>query len=442
MLIELAIGDYSAAWHFPGSQGLNTWLADTPWLADGGVAIVHLPNDDDGFEFAQAIARQIHGYDAGSSNPRVESLDGDELAQGLTDAVARWFRISPDATAWQTREALAQAFAKRPTCLLFMPAETERVSDPWGDAIDLLDVCSKSPVPSTPTFILLDNARQRYSGRRSFDFTRGRPLVSILDSLETGSLGMWQAYLHVRLAWESGGDPVTARAMYAKVFAELTRGDDEGLERALNEWALSRFDQVSTEDCNLLADCLGVPRDTGVELSRHAKDLETAGLVWRPWGTGQHAPVPWVARALLCREPNHHRSWLLRSSLVCRPLVNEILGYCQNLEQQLKASVILPSGDGGQVPDEVLGVWQRYREGRDDTTYYPNAHPSPPTRPEDVWFFASLGQFLRSQDSPLSRRYSDAELKLSRLRNTMAHGHYASWMHLCLLKEIMLALSS
>jgi len=441
MLLDVALGRYSTAWYFPGSTGLGAWLVDTPWLVNGGVAIVHLPGGDDGFEFAQAITRQIYADDAGLSNPRVETLAGDELHSGLSDAVARWFQVSSEAASWQAREALSQAFAKRPTCLIITPAGTETLSDPWGDAMDLLDVCSKSSVPSTPTIILLDNGRQRFTGRRHFDFIRGKPLVSVLDSLHADNATLWQAYLHERLAWESGGDPVVARAMYAGMFSELTSGDDEGLERVLNEWAMGRLDEVPSNDFDLLTDCLGVPEATGVHLTDHAGPLDAAGLVWRPWGTGQRAPVPWVARAMLCRNSAHHRSWLLRNTLVCMPLVKEILGHCQNLEQQLKANVSLPQGDAGMVPNEVLGVWQRYREGRDDTTYYPRAYPSPPTRPEDVWFFASLGQFLKSQDSPLARRYSDSELRLSRLRNTMAHGHYVSWKHLCMIKDIMLAFS-
>jgi hypothetical protein len=101
----------------------------------------------------------------------------------LSDAVARWFRVAPEATTWQAREALSHVFAQRPTCLLFTPAETVLPADPWGEAMELLDVCSKSAVPSMPTFVFLDNGGQRFSGRRSFDFVRGKPLGAILDGL-------------------------------------------------------------------------------------------------------------------------------------------------------------------------------------------------------------------------------------------------------------------
>ena len=123
--------------------------------------------------------------------------------------------------------------------------------------------------------------------------------------------------------------------------------------------------------------------------------------------------------------------------LVCMPLVNEILSHCQDLEQQIKASISITPSETHAVPDDVNTNWERFRERRDETTRYPDNHPAPPDKPEDAWFFASLGQFLNAPESPLSRSYTDEERSLSRLRNTMAHGHYASWFHLKLLRKIM-----
>lgn len=437
MLLDTELAGHTTPWLFPGGRGLAAWLADAPWAAEGGAAIVHLSGEDDGYGFMPVLEREIFGQDCGRNNVRVELISGAVPVAGLRETIFQWFQISPDATPWQAREALAQVFAARPTCIVCAPAALDLKSDPWNDAMDLLDELSKSAIPSTPIFILLDNKRQRLHGRRSFDFIRGKPSSSILDTEHATDISLWRAYLHTRLAWESGGDPSTAQAMNMAVIGKLRCGDDDQLEKALNDWAIEQWQAIPKKPAEQLGNCLSRPEATSGQLACHAAELESAGLIWRPWGTARRAPVPWVSRALLGRYPQHQRRWLLRSALVCIPLVNEILSHCQDLEQQIKASILVAPGEAHAVPDDVERNWERFRRGKDATTRYPSNHPAPPDKPEDAWFFASLGTFLNAPESPLSRSYTDEETSLSRLRNTMAHGHYAAWFHLKLLREIM-----
>jgi len=316
MLLDTELAGHATQWLFPGSRGLSTWLADVPWRAEGGAAIVHLSGDDDGYGFMPALERQIYGHDAGRNNVRVELISGTVPAAGLRETICQWFHISPDAAPWQTREALARVFAAHPTCIVCAPAAIDLNSDPWNDAMDLLDELSKSAIPSTPIIVLLDNKRQRLHGRRSFDFNRGKPSFSILDTEHATDTSLWRAYLHTRLAWESGGDPTTAQAMSTAVSGSLRCGDDEHLEKSLNDWASQQWQTTPTKQAELLENCLSRPEATNGQLACHAADLESAGLVWRPWGTTRRAPVPWVARALLGCHPQHQRCWLLPSSSV------------------------------------------------------------------------------------------------------------------------------
>jgi hypothetical protein len=133
---------------------------------------------------------------------------------------------------------------------------------------------------------------------------------------------------------------------------------------------------------------------------------------------------------------------LLRGALVCVPLANELLSRCQELELQVKAGVAgSPDVQTIGLPDEVRKLWDRYCSDQDQTTRYPAGHPSPPRGIEDAWTFASLGAFLREPTSPLGRRCTDSEQLLSRLRNTLAHGHYVSWLHVKMMKQTLEALS-
>jgi hypothetical protein len=437
MLLRVDLADHTGYWRFPGTLGFTAWLAECPWLADGGACVLRLPGRSDGFAFAEAACRTVYGWDAGNSHPRVEVLEGAEVQAGVREGVARRFGVSSEASAWQVREALSMLFAERPTVLVVTPPDGGRgCCDLWQEAAALRDEMAKTAFGAALTWILSDNATVRLDARLGFDFTWGQPVFGLFDSPGTDESRLWNSYLHARLAWEAAGDPALAAAMIGGMPAAISIGRDDRLEAELNAWADAALAVLPEDVIIALQLFLDSGKDDGGRLASH-------GLLWRPPGSRHLTPAPWVARALLLGAPaGHPRCWLLRAALVCVPLVNELLGRCQELEQRIKAECSgLPPYVGQDLPEDIAQLWERFRSGDDETTVYPTGHPSPPVKRLDAWQFASLGQFLLDPRSPLCRRSSRSELTLSRLRNTLAHGHYVCWAHVIGMQRILDALA-
>lgn len=435
MLLQLDLANHVGYWRFPGTVAFSRWLADCPWFTLGGVCALRLPGHSDGSAFSEAVERAVHGWDRGASGVYVNILNGSKVTSSLRKSLALQLGVHAEASTWQVRDALARLFAEKPTIIVVTPVVQDGRIDLWQEAAALRDEMSKTEFGPPLTWILMDNAIRRMDSRLAFDYTRGQPVFGVFDTPQRDVSARWNAYLHARLAWESGGDPAVAEAMFASLQPALRIGADEALEVGLNAWCRDAFLKATEQDRSALGDFL-----TGG--AHHVAALASQGLLWRPPGSHSPQPTPWVARALLTVDDKHPRAWLLRAALVCVPLVNELLARCQELEHQIKSSVV----SGGQAvtdpPDEVQRLWLRYLSGEDETTFYPLGHPAPPTDRADAWWFASLGQFLSDSNSPLGRRCNRSELSLSRLRNTLAHGHYLCWSHVCAMERIMIALGA
>lgn len=435
MLLQIELAGHTGYWRFPGTVGFAQWLGDCPWYSQGGACALRLPGRSHGLAFADAVERAVHGWDRGATGARVEMLDGAALRGSLRESLARRVGIPADASTWQVRDALARLFAERPTVIMVTPPSSGSGMDLWQEAAAIRDEVSKTDLAPPLTWILLDNALGRTDSRVAFDFTRGQPVFGVFDTATRDDAALWHAYLHARLAWEAGGDPAVADAMCSALTSALRPGADDALEAGLNEWSEKNYRELSAADRDGLEGCL---RGSIGQLTR----LVSHGLLWRPPGSRSPLPPPWVSRALLATEPGHPRAWLLRGALVCVPLANELMARCQELEHQLKSNAVADARAITAPPEEVRRLWLRYREGQDATTYYPVGHPAPPNAEGDAWLFASLGQFLHEPGSPLGRRCTESELHLSRLRNTLAHGHYVCWRHVRGMQQIIAALDA
>jgi hypothetical protein len=430
MLLHIELAGHAGYWRFPGTVGFAQWLADCPWFEQGGACVLHLPGRSDGRAFADAVERAVHGWDRGVSGARVELMDGGALRGDLRASVARHVGIPAEAATWQVREALARLLAERPTVIVVMPPAPDCAIDLWQEAAALRDEMSKTDFAPPLTWIVLDNALARTDSRVAFDYTRGQPVFGVFDTARSAPAALWSAYVHARLAWEAGGDPAVAEQLFAALQPALGLGADEALEQGLNAWSRNALDDIQKPERDALECCLrGSPE--------RVDGLVDRGLLWRPPGSRAPLPTPWVARALLAASPDHPRAWLLRGVLVCVPLANELLARCQELEHQIKSNSVADAATVRPPPEEVQRLWQRYRAGQDETTRYPPGHPAPPTGIADAWLFASLGQFLREPGSPLGRRGTHSEHSLSRLRNTLAHGHYVCWSHVRAMQRIL-----
>ena len=415
-------------------MAFSSWLAECPWLGSGGTCVARLAGHCQGDQFVEAISRELFAWDQGQSSPWINVIYGDELKAGLERAMAQRFGVSDEASPWQTREALTRVLAERPPILVLTPPPSALPYDLYQEAESLRDQFSKSRHRSSLTWVLMDNAVNRLDGRLSFDLTLGRPAFGVFETRVHTEWALWSAYVHTRIAWESGGNAAIAADLDRFLSTRTATSDDGKLECALNAWSQARLGGVDPCDLAALDGFLsGSMADV--------KPLLEWGLLWALPGQPSAMPVPWTARAMLCRNPRHVHRWLLRSSLVCMPLATELLSLCQTLEQHVKSRMSSTGEVFPEPPEEIVDTWQRLCDGRDETTRYPDNHPAPPTLLDDVWTFASLGQFLHI-NMHLGRPPSTTEQSLNRLRNTLAHGHFAGWHQVNIMKRILDALGS
>ncbi len=235
----------------------------------------------------------------------------------------------------------------------------------------------------------------------------------------------WGAYVRARFAWESGGHLDAVKRGWAQVEQGLLRGDDNGLERRLNEHARERWTTLSPTVRPELVRCLvsarALPTNTSMTLRRDG------ALV--PWALKDSwRAAPWAARAALLEDEAHANDDRLRRLLVCVPLAQALLGRCIELEHEVR-SLGVPLG----VPRaETATVFERYqRPSTSDGRRYPSDTPA---LPRSAWSFATLGELLEAQ-APSSRAASVFH-DLRGLRNHLAHGHYVSWHTLQDLRRI------
>ncbi len=257
------------------------------------------------------------------------------------------------------------------------------------------------------------------------DFSVGSLADGILQEAERGLDRLWRAFVASRLAWEAAGNLGDAQEIDSLV-GGVGQGGEGSLEQVLNRWATHRLARIPEEGKRSLGAYLGIKSAPGGEKRDGARldaEVHRAGLLWRPVGEQRSRPSPWVARALLLAEPMHEARHLLRAAMVNGPLANEILRRCFDLESALVASAWVGHRDlEGQLVS-AQDLWRRFLAGRlQEAQYYPADCPA---RPRDAWSFASLGEVLELAPG-LGGRGSPA-VRLLRLRNALAHGHYVGW---------------
>lgn len=439
MLLDVVLGGYETQWRFDGTIGLDRWLRAVPWVQDGGACVIRLSGSDDGDEVAEAVQRSVHGHDAGGTNVQVRLIYPDAIAEGVVAGVVDALGIASGLGEWDTLQLIAAELHRDANVFVALPPATQSARDLGQEANDLRDRLSKLERHAPFTVLLMANAHcPATTVLRSFDFRVGEPLHGVLEEARGGPgvLSLWPAYVHARLAWECGGDRRRAQMLADHVSGQIRPGDDETLEKLLNEWARAQLNAEPPERVRALWAIVGTLGGNGEPGT--AEDLANHGLLWHPRGARTAWPLPWTARALAQARPEHPVAAYLRSAMVCLPLAAELMARCQEIEHQLRG-VLLRDTDGNlsNPPPDAFANWTRCRQGQDEIVRYPASHPAPPVRPTDAWMFATLGQFLFDRSGPLKRQPSDMETRLVRLRNAVAHGHHLGWRHLVMMRDLI-----
>ncbi len=402
-----------ASWQPRGAPAVLAWLNRRPWLAEGGMrrlAVAEAP-EEDVYEWLRRIALMA---DDGASDLRVRRVrltPEDDVLAALADALGA---APPTGSARDRCAQLGRLVTLRPVVFVLSLAGAPGAEELLASlASDLL----RSPARANLTAVLLGRDWPLVAD----DFLYGEPAVASwrVDPDD------WGAYVRARFAWESGGHLDAVKRGWAQVEQGLLRGDDNGLERRLNEHARERWTTLSPTVRPELVRCLvsarALPTNTSMTLRRDG------ALV--PWALKDSwRAAPWAARAALLEDEAHANDDRLRRLLVCVPLAQALLGRCIELEHEVR-SLGVPLG----VPRaETATVFERYqRPSTSDGRRYPSDTPA---LPRSAWSFATLGELLEAQ-APSSRAASVFH-DLRGLRNHLAHGHYVSWHTLQDLRRI------
>lgn len=354
---------------------------------------------------------------------RVAPCGGDHA--GPFASVLESLDLTPTLTPFEAREPLRIALQDRPCVFILTEAGLVAGSE-WEAFVSLVEHYGKASPPIRLCVVVLDS-RLSVVSEPAFDFSSGWAELRFLSlAADADDLQLWHAYLHQRVCWEAAGSPSYASEV-GESLSGIGVGDDDAVEDLLTTFAeaaaRSRFDLALVGSLVVEAS----RRQPDPTRQRRARDeLQRLGVLWLPPPGRKLEVRPWVSRALL-REPTVSESvvWALRHNLVCLPLANEVIAHCLRAEAQIRT--LLHGKAMEEAPPKSWDGLRRFTDGVDEFVHYPRGYPLPPTRREDVWAFASLGEVLWACDRGA---VADLFKDTLRLRNALTHGHYVSWKHL------------
>ena len=425
MQIPVSLGGHRTLWSFRDSARFSGWLSTRPWLSGGGLAVLRCGGPGAGQVLEEVLQGAVLAADAGACRPQVREWNIPEDEAGgsfgaLGDALGL---AQTPSRARELAQRLGPVLSEQQIILVGrLAGDDARKGRLLTELGELLDLLSKQPERPTLTLLLWTDGGQLGGAPSTFDFRIGGPAEMALTALGAPDPVRWATYLHHRLAWESAGS--LERTLLTAAAPELATlpahtGDDAALEMALGLLA-DRFFATLT-DANRQA-------WTNYAAQPAASYPANCPGLWIPVAGDEPRPEPSLARALLRRGAEKRVRWRLRDSVACRPLATELLMRCLDLEAQLRtdhahALIPRPAAAGERCNDQHA----RYADGRLPLMEYPASHPAPPTRQEDVWLFATLGEIVRYLDPGLNRNVSRRYHDLVDLRNAVAHGHHVGW---------------
>ena len=434
-MLDISLAGFSSPWSFRGYRQFGVWAEMRPWLGEGGICVIRVESAEVGDLLIPSVSRFVHGINGGDSRLDVRAIEcGGQFGTPI-QSLLRAFELDPVISPFEARDRIRAHLLDRSLLLVFTESAQVHPND-WEGFVNLLEHYRKSANPVCLCVIVIDG-RGVVNSEPVCDFLTGRPSHQVLSDASSGieNAAVWPAYVHHRVAWESGGSLMYAISLAAKLEG-LSSCDDEDLELRLQKHANARLE--SHLGLELLRELMGI-RTAGekVDHARHTTlraELLACNLLWRPPSMNSLHIVPWASRAFLATSTcPDNQVWALRHLLVCAPLAGEILSLCLQFESQIQTK-LHGRQDRSKVSDQTIENQRRFKDGSDDYVVYPSAFPAPPNREIDLWAFAALGETLTS--SP-SKAVSDIYWKTLRLRNAVAHGHYVAWHHLCMTRCLL-----
>jgi hypothetical protein len=418
--VEVPLAGFTAGWEFPGSRAFEEWAGRRRWLSQGGLAVVRTRSAAVADLLYPAICRCIRGVHGDERRLDILRVEVGEARSDPVGAMLVALDIAPTLTPFEAREPLRMRLVDRAVVIVL----SERMEVPpaqWEHFVLLIEHYTKS-TPAIELCVLVIDHRGAVAAEPSFDFTCGRSTHLVLSQaaeMEVSSL--WAPYLHHRACWEAAGDPLHATEL-AERLMQVPHESDKDVESALSDfasWARARTGLVDLERDIVAA--------TGrVSPAREAarRRLQDHGVMWEPPGLRRLELVPWASRAMLRTEGIAESLILvMRHNLVCTPLATEVLAQCLSAEARIRMQ--LANSQRTAPRADICASHERFLAGEDEFVVYPPNYPLPPSRPQDLWCFAPLGDTLRGSSNVPERFWETVKL-----RNAVAHGHYVCWTHI------------
>lgn len=402
MNCEILFAEWSCPWRFRDSHRLSRWLAARPWDHAGGLAALQLSGLRALEAVEQPLREAIAAAGAAFGPPRVAFISGSSGQPTVRAILGGYFGIPEQSRPLEFRQAMANLLSQERTIMLLdLVRGQAHGSDLAREAAETVESVSKLSPDAPLTILLLENAGLKGGALINFDLSSGGPLISHFEETPADPRTRWQVYCQRRIAWESGGNLEIylgwgASGSVGQVLRRV--GDDEALERALNDWSAAQMKTLSEAERERL---------------RTVGDLE--------------AIPPWFARATLPGCGSGPTRMALRSRLVCQPLAAELVARCLALESGWRAKIGPRLMQISQFPsEESARQAEEFRLGNNNFPAYPAAHPARPVEPFDVWAFCSLGELAGCVGR--GRRGPNFDVHTLRaVRNSLAHGHFVGW---------------
>lgn len=408
MPVDVSLGDLAWRWQLRDDRALEHWLSRLPWMDEGGVVVAQVADDEDGT--IAALEREIYAADRRRTDVRVVKLVAETGT--FIDLVAEWMNRSRR-HATEIALALAEDLAFRPT-LFIVDARRARDRVRWADeASALWDLMSKLEVERRPSVLVL-HRRGEAPPRGRLVLDRGWPVGLAHALVAESEDDLWAKYVHLRIAWESGG-VIEDAFDCAAIAADQAVTDDDAVEQILNCFAMAKYLRMTDDEQSAWMTFVLAPSVEAVPtVCGYTAELE-----------GRLTPFPWLARALLLKGTiDRSTCRTLRAEMICRPIAEQVLNRCFAAEASLRRR--LPSALP-EPPDDVRRHYERFASATGpgqnlEADLYPFAHPSPPV---DAWDFASVGVIARHIIT-VPGGWRDLE-RVRLLRNAVAHCHYMGW---------------
>lgn len=419
MRLDVEIGSTTQSWTLGSDDSLDAWLRRCPWR--GGevsqLRTLRLASRDEASPIASEIRGLIYAADSGVYLPQV-FLHVASPEEGMIALLSACIFGEPRSLdRLKLKRLLFDRLEQAPQIFLLHEAGDQTLL--LEELRGLLEEINRQGSVYPLLLMVFGESRSLAQRPDCFDTRPAMPSSRVLSPYEFDPHALWGRYLHLRAAWESGGDLHQAW-IYGSAWKMIQPFDDGAVETSCSSIATRRWSAIDVRirsklEQYLAQSCLPARSDG---YGDQVVDLLEAGLLWQTQSHCRPTPTAWVARATAGLPLRN--SVLQRAALVVSPLVAELVTWCFQLEALERARYRDTSSE--DVEEETKDLYAKFveRKTQPPASMYPQNYPLSLA----TFDFESLGAFFNRFTK--NRRTRSRKLLLD-VRNALCHGHNAGW---------------